>query len=366
MSLLGPLSLRVDGVEVVLGSRKQAAILAVLATSPGAAVAAERLIDVVWGDDATDRVEHALQQQVSTLRKALEPDRAPRAESKVLVTRRQGYELIATVDAHRFEQLAAAAGAPGVAPHDALTIIDEALAMWRGRALSDCTDSVWLSAAGARLDEQRLALVEARAAVLMQLGRHGEVIGDAESVLAANPFREGAWALLMQALYCSGRQADAIAAFGRARSALVDELGLEPGPELRDLERRILSQDPDLLAPAPAWDALSVPETYRSGTVQRPHVRFPDGQIVVLNEGDSVIGRLPDATIRLNDSRASRRHALLRWDGDHVELTDLASTNGTFVDDQMVAAGAPVRLSHHSVIRVGGVELRLHAELTRE
>lgn len=362
VGLLGPLAVAVDDRPLALTSSKQAAILAVLAVESGRSVSPERLIEIVWDTEPDARLEHALQQHVSTLRKLVEPGRAARQESTVVPTRLGGYELVATVDVAEFDRLAAAGTAAAAAARwtEALGALDRALAMWRGPALSDVRLSTWFDAVAARLDEQRLAVCETRGDVLLAQGRHAELVPELERLLDQHPFRERLWGQLMVALYRGGRQADALAAFARARTNLVEELGLEPGTALRTLEQQILDQDPALLPPPPEARVRPGPgdgfrETFRTGTPGAVGtVRLPDGQVVHLLDGINTVGRLPGSAIPLADSRVSREHAEFRVADGRVVLHDLGSTNGTTVDGEAVTSQ---ELLGGETVGIGGVEL---------
>ena len=246
---LGPLEVLDGGEPVALGGRKQRALLAVLALSPGRAVSAARLIDDLWGEEAPDTAPKMVQIHVSQLRKVLPPD--------VLLTRAPGYLLDvapAQVDAFRAEELlragreALASGDPGSASER----LGEALALWRGPALAEFAEP-FAAGEARRLEELHLALLEERIEAELALGRHAEVVGEIEALIARQPLRERARGQLMLALYRGDRQAEALAAYQEARRALSEELGIDPSAALRDLERRILQQDPGLaLAPPPA------------------------------------------------------------------------------------------------------------------
>ena len=230
--MLGPLEvLADDGEALPLGGRRPRALLALLLFHANEVVSTDRLIDGIWGDEPPASAPGALQVHVHSLRRALGADR--------IVTRPPGYVLRVEpgeLDLDRFERLAAE-GDPAAA-----------LALWRGPALGDVANERFAQAESARLDEVRLAALEARIALDLDGGRHAEVVGELDALVSAHPHRERFQAQRMLALYRSGRQADALAAYRQARAAL-DELGLEPSAELRALERRILAHDP-LLAPA--------------------------------------------------------------------------------------------------------------------
>ena len=232
--LLGPLEVvGDDGVPVALGGPRQRALLARLLLEPNRAVSNDRLIDALWGDSPPPSAHNAVQVHVHALRAALGPDR--------IETRAPGYLLHVhpgELDADRFRELVQRGG-------DDLPV---ALALWRGPALADLADEPFARADAARLDESRLVALEARIDHVLAGADDTAVAAELEALVAAHPHRETLRGLLMLALYRAGRQADALAAYRDARAAL-DELGLEPGPELRALEQRILRQDEDLSRP---------------------------------------------------------------------------------------------------------------------
>jgi DNA-binding SARP family transcriptional activator len=245
--ILGPLEVWDEGGEVSLGGRKPRALLAVLLLHPNEVVAADRLIDELWGEDSPERAAAALRVNVSRLRKALPQD--------VLTTRSPGYLLRVEpddLDLHRFERLvdeARGLSARGEAA-GASERLREALSLWRGAPLADFAYDSFAQTAIARLEEIRLAAVELRIDADLALGRHDELVGELEALVAEEPLRERLRGYLMTALYRSGRQAEALDAYKDARRALVDELGIEPSTELQELERAILRQEPSLDLPA--------------------------------------------------------------------------------------------------------------------
>src|SRR5215207_7580 len=249
--ILGPLEVWDGEGEVSLGGPKPRALLAVLLLHANEVVSSDRLIDELWGEESPGRATAALRVNVSRLRKALPQD--------VLTTRSRGYVIRVEpdeLDLHRFERLVdegRSLRARGLAG-DASERVRDALAMWRGPALADFAYESFAQAAIARLEEIRLAAIELRIDTDLALGRHDELVGEIEALVAEHPLRERLRRCLMTALYQSGRQAEALNAYQDARRALVDELGSDPSPALQELERAILRQDPrlDVDAPAPA------------------------------------------------------------------------------------------------------------------
>ena len=243
--VLGPLEVVVDGRVVEIGSRKQRMLLAVLAAEPGRAVAADALVELLWAGRPPVTVGVTLRGLVSRLRTALGP------AADRLVARDGGYLLRAAseeVDADRFAWLLTC-GREALArqrPVQAASALRDALALWRGAALADLGDAELVRDVVSRLEEARVAMVEDLAAAEVAAGRPGDAVERLEPHLAVHPLRERAWEQLMLALYRLGRQADALAAYHRARKILSVELGIEPTPALRRLERRILVHDPSL------------------------------------------------------------------------------------------------------------------------
>jgi DNA-binding SARP family transcriptional activator len=248
--ILGPLTVWHEGVEVSLGGRKPRALLASLLLHANEVIPADRLIDELWGEDSPQDAAAALRVNVSRLRKALPQD--------VVTTRSPGYVLRVEPDAldlHRFERMVDEGRcllAGGLAA-DASDRLRDALSLWTGPALADFAFESFAQAAIARLEEIRLAAVEVRIDADLALGRHDELVGELESLVAEHPLRERLRRYLMTALYRSGRQAEALDVYRNVRRALVDGLGIEPSAELHELERAILRQDPslDLEVPTP-------------------------------------------------------------------------------------------------------------------
>ncbi|WP_121011530.1 BTAD domain-containing putative transcriptional regulator [Saccharothrix australiensis] len=247
--VLGPLVAEDERGPVDLKGRRHRAVLARLLVAKGRVVPVSWLVDDLW-EDPPDGAVGAIQSFVFTLRRALEPDRPPRTPSRLLVTAAPGYALLAgdAVDAVRFETAVHEARdllADGAA-EAALTSLDAALARWRGPAYSEFAEERWARGEVARLDELRLLAVERRAEAVLALARPAEAAAELESHVAGQPWRENGWRLLALALYRSGRQADALGTLRRARRVLADELGVDPGPDLRRLEADILDQAPHL------------------------------------------------------------------------------------------------------------------------
>lgn len=259
--MLGPLEVLDGERRVALGGPRQRAILAVLLSEANRVVAVDRLIDLLWGGEPPEQATATLQTYVSNLRRALEPDRPPRARPTVLVTRAPGYSIQVApgdLDAAELEELATA-GRDALANDPARTrnLLSEALALWRGVPYADFGDEPWVLAERNRLEELRLGCLEDRFEAALALGDHASVATELGPVVDAHPLRERARGQLMLALYRSGRQVDALRRYEEGRRLLAEELGLEPGPDLRRLEAAILAHEVDVPAPRVAAPVTS-------------------------------------------------------------------------------------------------------------
>lgn len=243
--MLGPLDVREGDRRLELGGPRQRTLLAHLVLRANELVPADRLVDGLWGDEPPATARASVQTYVSRLRRALGEGR--------LEGRSGGYVLhvaAGELDADRFEGLVdRARGTAQADPAAATCLYREALDLWRGLALDDLADQPSLLADRERLDELRASAAEERIRAQLATGAHAEVVPELEDLTARHPLREGLWADLMVALYRSGRQAEALAAFQQVRQTLVDELGIEPSPELQRLHKQILAQDPSLAVP---------------------------------------------------------------------------------------------------------------------
>jgi len=245
---LGPLAVEIDGAPRTLGGRRLESVAAALLVNVGAPLPAAALVDAVWGVDPPAGAGGALDSLIWRLRRVLEPGRAGR--DAVLVRRdEQGYRLAVspdTIDSHVLTATAAAAGTTTDAV-DALRITDDALGRWRGTPYDGVPDTGWLEPVRTRLVEVRVTLQQHRLDVLLATGRPDRVVADLVPLIAEHPYRESLWERWLHALYLSGQQQAALVAFHELRRMLADEIGVEPGPELRRLHERILAHDPALL-----------------------------------------------------------------------------------------------------------------------
>ena len=239
--ILGPLEVR-DGERVLpLGGVKRRAVLAVLLLDANRVVSVEGLVDRVWGDSPPPSALASLQNHLGRLRREL-GDRLVRRPPGYLLRVADGER-----DLDRFQRLVD--DARGAEPAVAAERLAEALALWRGPPLADLAGEPAAGAA-APLEDLRLAALEERIEADLALGRHAAVVPELEELVAREPYRERLRGQLIVALYRSGRQADALEAYARARRAFVDELGTEPSRPLQELQRAVLNRDPALEAPA--------------------------------------------------------------------------------------------------------------------
>ena len=240
--ILGPIEVLRDGTRLPLGP-KQRALLAILLMHRNQAIGADRLVELLWGEDSPETAQHSLQVHVSQLRKVL--------PANTLVSQPPGYLLHADdreVDAIQFEA-AAAAAKQRLESGDldqAVQGFRSALALWRGEPLADVASAPFALGEVARLNELRLRAFEECIDAELALGRHADQLPELEGLVAEYPLRERLRGQLMLALYRSGRQAEASEAFHKTRALLIDQLGMEPGPELQKLFVSILKQDKSL------------------------------------------------------------------------------------------------------------------------
>jgi predicted ATPase/DNA-binding SARP family transcriptional activator len=290
--LFGELEAEQADVLVPVRGAKQRALLALLALRPGRPVSADRLIDVLWGDGEAANPANALQAQIGQLRRTFGP--------AAIVTTESGYALDAgpdDVDVVRFEHLVAQGRRRAEAGQAAAAsaTLSEALGLRRGEPLADFTYTSFFDAERTRLDELALVARESRAGADLELGRHSELATELAALCRAHPLRERLWELLILALYRSGRQAEALSTYTEVRDRLAGELGIDPGPALRELQARILAQDPSL---APSL----VPPSAPASTPVRP---------------DPVLAAAPPA------SAGNLRARLSRFIGRGAELDQL-------------------------------------------
>lgn len=318
--VLGDLEVEVGGEVADLGGPKPRALLALLVAAAGRPVPVEQLIDQMWGESPPARVEASLQSYVARLRRALEPGRRPGAPAGRLRTHPAGYSLDVpadAVDARRFARLLREAREVDEAHEEQL--LTDALELWRGDPYAGA-DSPSLRAEATRLDELRLASVARLWELRLARGEHAEAVAHLEHLVGLHPLQERLWWLLTLALYRSHRQGDALAALRRAREHLADELGVDPGPELRRLEEQVLRQDEALDAPGGTAAPARAPVTSR---VPEPVAPAPAA------DPDPLVGRTEavDAATRALDGATEGRGRVVVVSGEPgIGKTRLADT----------------------------------------
>ncbi len=293
--ILGPLEVRDDGATLPLGGGKQRALLALLLLHPNEAVSTDRLIDELWGEQPPPTAGKILQNHVSQLRRVL--------SDGLLVTRGRGYALrvaAGELDLDRFRQgleegrRAQAAGSP----ERASAVLREALELWRGPPLGEFAFEPFAQEEIDRLEELHLTALIERIDADLALGRHADLVGELESLVARHPLQERLRGQLMLALYRSGRQAEALQVYQDARRTLVEELGIEPGQSLQGLEKAILVHDPSLEPPVRRHTAVL-------GTVKaraRPRRLLVAGALLVVGAATAAWILLPDGGSRPIDA----------------------------------------------------------------
>ncbi|MFF1925743.1 BTAD domain-containing putative transcriptional regulator [Streptomyces sp. NPDC058221] len=277
-----------DGRPINLGGPRHREVLGRLVAAQGRMVTTDSLVDDLWADLPAGAVG-ALRTFVAALRRAIEPDRPPRTPPRVLVTQGTGYLLRLpreAVDVHRFrDAMAEAHRSP-----DKAADLGGTLALWRGPAYADLPDSPWVQQERLQLEELRLEGVELRAGALLTSGEGAGLVAELGAHVAEHPWREPAWGLLARALYGDGRQAEALDTLRRARTMLVEQLGLDPSPQMRRLETDILNRSPGLEPPGEQGPSGSA--VIRTGLGPRTTVEV--ARTLALAGGDALVGSRRD------------------------------------------------------------------------
>ncbi|NUT50441.1 MAG: tetratricopeptide repeat protein [Saccharothrix sp.] len=298
VNLLGPVELVSAGGEAVrVGAAKRRTVLAALALELNRVVSGDRLLDLVWDGSPPPQAKAALQGHIAQLRKVL-------AEGVALVTRAPGYVLTgerADVDVFRFEDLLGTARDAG--DDDAVRLLRDALALWRGPVLADVPGDHLREAVSARLEELRLVAVQELATRLTRLDRAAEAVAVLRDAADANPLREALVARLVLALHWTGRQAEALALFHRTRERLADELGVDPGPELREAYQTVLSGD---TAPTPAVDRAPA-------QLPREHRGFVGRELELSDLNTSLRGQDSAIGLLVGPAGVGKTALALRW-----------------------------------------------------
>ena len=323
--VLGPLEVRRDGEVIPIPAPKQRALLGVLLLHANEPVAQDELIDLLWGDDAPPTAKASLQNQVHAIRRALGAEVVERRPAGYVVHVEPG-----RLDLERFQQLVSKARR--AEPRERAARLREALACWRGPALVEFPSEPFAQHEIARLEEERLAAVEDRIDADLALGLQAEVAAELEGLVERHPLRERLWAQLMLALYRSGRQADAISTYRRAHRAFADELGIEPGSRLRDLQRAMLSKSP----------ALDQPDYELAPTLER---------------AATMLAKVP----------AERVRSLLDYGSALINLGENRQAYSTFQAAQRMAAEAGERvLEERAVLKLSILDCYMHLQSSRK
>ncbi len=342
--ILGPLEVARGGALVRLPGARQRALLAVLLLHVGEVVSTDRLMDELWGDQPPAAGSAALRVRVSQLRRALGP------AGELLVTRPPGYAIALApeqLDLRRFESLVEAGGAALARgdPAAAVERLREALALWRGPPLADFSFAEFAQAPIVRLKELRLAAIELRVEAQLALGDHAQLAGELQALVLEHPLRERLCGQLMLALYRDGRQADALEVYRATRRRLVDEIGLEPGRELHDLERRILAQDEGLFVGRPAQPpaARTILVLARDDATLDPLVQLAS-QLAAQGGHELVVAalvrheaQLAERTARLNGVRAAAAKRGVAVRVAAFTSADASADAGRLADEEDVA-----------------------------
>ena len=341
--LLGPLQMLAGAIPVDLPKGNAAAALAVLLIRRNSVVSVDSMIAAVWDEDPPAAARSGVQVAVSALRRAIRDA----GLTDPVKTAPPGYRLAASDDStdldaflgHRTRARAAAAAG---SPEAAAGLYRAALATWSGEPLADLQRHHRFAAEFAvAWDEERLVTLQERIDADLAAGHDEQVVGELLGLTRQHPLRERLWVQLITALYRVGRQAEALDAARAVRGILAEELGLDPGPELQQLERRVLRQEPVSYELLSAGRVAANPATMlQTVTEQNGPVRavLVDGQGHRHPVGSRGLrlGRLPDNDVVVDDTRASRHHAVLTDTGTGFVVTDLQSTNGTRVDGERV------------------------------
>ena len=353
--LLGPLEMSVDGALVPLGTPKQRAVLAMLLMNRNSPVGVDRLITALWDDSPPSGARASIHSYVSNLRKLLSGVGIdPRV---VLAAAPPGYRLSIpdnACDIGRFiaEKIAGVHAAAASRFEQASKHLSAALAEWRGPVLEDLRDFQFVDTYATSLVEEKILVHTAKAEAEIACGRAFAVITELESLTAEHPYREPLWAQLITAYYLTDRQSDALAAYRRVKETLAEDLGIDPGPNLRALNERVLRQEPlDVkqiaVTTAAVTQTVMDQHTRVSERNAVAYLRESPGQSYALREAATRIGRLSDNDIVLDTPKVSRHHAVIVDTGTSWVINDLRSSNGVQVQRERIRSATPLHDGDH-------------------
>jgi SARP family transcriptional regulator, regulator of embCAB operon len=359
-SVLGPLQMGVGATPIPAGTPKQRAVLAMLVIHAGRPVSVDLLTTAVWGDWPPDGARATLNVYISNLRRLIAGSGVD--PHTILASAPPGYRLdIADTqsDLGRFTT-ARQAGIRAAAVGDfeqASSELSIALAEWRGPVLEDLRDFDFFYPVAQELIEDKVVTHTARAEAEIACGRAHTVLKELESLTAEHPYREPLWAQLITAYYLADRQTDALDAYRRLKTTLADDLGIDPGANVRELHQRILRQEPlDVkeAAQAAAEETIIAVEQEAAASIGgTAALRDTDGRRYPLAAATR-IGRNPDNDIVVFGAKVSRHHAVINDTGTGFTITDLGSSNGVHVAGQRIRAS--VDLNDGDDIRIGDHE----------
>jgi DNA-binding SARP family transcriptional activator len=369
--VLGPLQLIVEGELVPLGTPKQRAVLALLVVNANRPVDIDTLIGAAWNHRPPSGARATLHAYISNLRRLMAGAGIDRT---LLASAAPGYRLAITQNQYDLGRFRAAkdAGVHAAAAAEfeqASRYMSDALAQWRGPFLADLCEFQFVETLATAFDEEKVLAHTAHVEAEIACGRPEAVIMELEGLIAEHAYREPLWAQLITAYYLAGRQSDALDAYLRLKNGLAEDLGIDPGPQLRQLYEQILRQEPvDVrkAAQAHAEDTIVSAVALKGSVtaIRRPvaaALRGADGQRYGLAGTATRIGRSSDNDIVLSDVKVSRHHAVITDNGATFVITDLGSANGVRVRGQRIDPSA--ELCEGDLIRIGDQEFTLETKL---
>lgn len=357
--VLGPLQVSIGSTPIQVGTPKQRAVLAMLVMNANRAVSAADLIAAIWEDEPPAAARISLSAYVSNLRRII--GQTGIDAHAVVCTAPHGYRLEITTAQSDLARFAAEqqAGINAVAAgrfESASTHLTTALSQWRGPVLDDLRDFAFTDVLRSSLAEDRILAQTARAQAEIACGRAHTIVRELESLVAEHPYREPLWAQLITAYYLTDRQSDALDTYHRLKTALSDDLGIDPAPALRTLYEQVLRQEPlDVQRNARAAAQTIIAFEPDVATLIRPvtaALRDANDHLHRLNGSATRIGRHLDNDLVVSDDKVSRHHAVINnADTSHI-ITDLGSANGVHVNGERIRATA--ELHDGDTIRIGG------------